>query len=317
MKFATRGLARCLVAAALLTLAGTASALEYRYVKIEGPVPASPDGWTEALDVNAKGQVVGNFSGGLRDQKGYIYDQGSYTLLTGPTGAVSVQAWSISDDGTVVGTYLASNGQRNSFIYGNGLYQTFEAPGFLSASLRGISPNGRYLAGESSGTAFVYDRATSTLVQAPTDRDGVLGVQGINDSGVLVGYGFGETGVAGASFTFDAVNGVHTVYGATPRIVFKDINSRGEILARGSAPGSPSDNLLGLPGQFQPLDVRPAMLFGTAGMNDDGWLVGVYTPDLNTMRVEGFLAIPVPEPTTWGLMLGGLAVIGWRARRRG
>ena len=31
---------------------------------------------------------------------------------------------------------------------------------------------------------------------------------------------------------------------------------------------------------------------------------------------DGDLADPVPEPQTWALLLGGLAALGWRARRR-
>lgn len=35
---------------------------------------------------------------------------------------------------------------------------------------------------------------------------------------------------------------------------------------------------------------------------------------LNSITLPG--VTPVPEPTTWGLLAGGLAVLGWMARRR-
>lgn len=312
---AMNGRARCMAATALLSLAGVANALEYRYVNIAGPGPATPDGWAEAVDINAKGQVVGNGSfGGGADQKGFIYDNGGYTMLAGPAGARDVWARSISDDGTVVGWYGASNGQRYSFIYSGGQYHDFEAPELPGGRLASISPNGRYLAGQALGSAFVYDRVTSTLSKAP-ELGSSVDVRGINDNGVLVGYRSGQIGVGGASFTFDGASGVQTVYDASLRLVFKDINSSGEILALG-LPGSQFTTALGLPGQFRDLDMQPSMLFWASGMNENGWVVGAYVPDLDTMRVDGVVAIPVPEPATWVLLAGGLAFVGRRARQR-
>lgn len=320
VKFATHRLAQGLIAAALLTLAGAASALEYRYIKIDGPAPTQPGGWTEAVDVNAGGLVLGNsgLGGGSIDQVGYIYDHGSYTVLTGPADAASVRARAISNDGTVVGEYRVAGTQSwNSFIYSGGQYQTFAAPDGYLARLSGISPDGRYLAGESGG-AFVYDRLTGTLTRGPA---AVRQTGGVNDSGVVVGYEADAVDAAGhavsAPFTFDSLTGAFTVYGSMPSGSFSDIDNGGRILGYGKLEaGGYGENFVGRPGQFGVLDARPALIYSFLGMNDQGWLVGAYVPDLDTMSVEGFVAIPVPEPGTWALLAGGLAFVGWRARRR-
>lgn len=38
--------------------------------------------------------------------------------------------------------------------------------------------------------------------------------------------------------------------------------------------------------------------------------------DSGTPNSRLFVLTPVPEPGTWAMMVGGLALLGWRARRR-
>ena len=47
------------------------------------------------------------------------------------------------------------------------------------------------------------------------------------------------------------------------------------------------------------------------GANQGSGEVNVF-PALNNLT----LAVAVPEPQTWALMLGGLALLGWAARRQ-
>jgi len=55
-----------------------------------------------------------------------------------------------------------------------------------------------------------------------------------------------------------------------------------------------------------------ALLFGLA---DGKGYLNIHTSAFPGGEIRGFLA-PVPEPETYALMLGGLAVLGWAARRR-
>jgi hypothetical protein len=52
-----------------------------------------------------------------------------------------------------------------------------------------------------------------------------------------------------------------------------------------------------------------------AGLNDGKAYLNVHTTSFGGGEIRGLLA-PVPEPETWALMLAGLAVLGWVARRR-
>ena len=57
-----------------------------------------------------------------------------------------------------------------------------------------------------------------------------------------------------------------------------------------------------------PTNFEASARAGFQGLGDEGW-------GLNAVTVSGNLA-PVPEPTSTALLLGGLAALGWLAKRR-
>jgi len=50
------------------------------------------------------------------------------------------------------------------------------------------------------------------------------------------------------------------------------------------------------------------------GINDKGDIVGFYTTANDT--VVGFVGTPVPEPSTWAMMLAGFAGLGFLGYRK-
>ena len=51
------------------------------------------------------------------------------------------------------------------------------------------------------------------------------------------------------------------------------------------------------------------------GLNDKGDIVGFYT-NPTTDTVDGFVGTPVPEPSTWAMMLAGFAGLGFLGYRK-
>jgi hypothetical protein len=51
-----------------------------------------------------------------------------------------------------------------------------------------------------------------------------------------------------------------------------------------------------------------------AGLNDGKAYLNLHSSEFPGGEIRGFLA-PVPEPETWAMLLGGLGLIGWTARR--
>ena len=68
-------------------------------------------------------------------------------------------------------------------------------------------------------------------------------------------------------------------------------------------------------GNYTTIDVPGSSLTAAMGINDAGQIVGTYV--LPDGTYHGFLATPVPEPSTLLLLaIGTLGVIGWAWRQR-
>ena len=210
--------------------------------------------------------------------------------------------------GVVVGSYFtAPTDPELGFIYEGGSYTSFNVLGATSTTLRGISPDGRYLSGtfdeaRSFLNGFVFDRTNAALVKFGA---GTI-VQGMSSHGVLVGSFFMGPRTP---FTYDITTGIRTAYGPE-NDRYRDINDDG--LIAGFRTGTA---FVGRPGNFQNLAVAGAISTFAEGINNAGWVVGGYT-DATGMVDHAFVARPVPEPGSWALLLGGLAAIGVSTRRR-
>lgn len=325
---AMTALVRSIGALALITTAAMAQADEYRHTRIEGVGALNdPQRSTHAVDVNAGGQVVG-YSEDASGVHSFIYQAGNYTLLTGAQSWNSLQAASISDDGTVVGDYYDPHTGSKSFIYSGGQYETFALPGAEMVTLSGISPNGRYLSGlgvfnPADGLrAFSYDRQTSTWKLVPRRSDAVGGYSsgGINDQRMSVGTEVVRpVRFPSVSFVYDSSSGARVDYPnhGWNMLSFSDISNRGQLVGSRRGANGLLEGFIDRANGWESFRIHANGSTGLAGINDEGWLVGSYAEAGLGAQIYGFVSVPVPEPATWGLMLGGLAFVGWRARRRG
>lgn len=131
----------CLWALLVALSCSAAQAASYTISSYNRPGALSTSFW----DINNTGHVVGNSDDGLANSA-FTYSDGICTPLAGPTGSIWTNAFGISDNGVIVGAYgtsLISPGF--GFIYEGGNYATFNVSGAISTTLRGISPDGRYL----------------------------------------------------------------------------------------------------------------------------------------------------------------------------
>lgn len=291
--------------------------------------------YSDAWDVNNLGQVVGTFSSAaFTYSRGYVWSNGAFTTLTGPTGTLNLNALGVSDGGAVVGSYNDSTtvddtgavvlGNASGFVFENGAYTTVNAPGALATNLRGISPDGRYVTGYAQMTpsvwqGFVLDRTTSVwTVIGSSSANSLTIVQGVNSLGQVVGderaAGPGGT-LSRTSFIYDITTGIRTdqnLPGAT-RTSYRDINDAGQIA--GFAQFGTLQGFVGTPASFQTFSYGPQNDTILEGINNSGWLVGRYLLDADGTS-QAMLLTPVPEPSVWLLSLAGLGVVGWQARRR-
>jgi uncharacterized membrane protein len=319
--------ARCIAAAALALLATLAHATSYQFTSL-----AAPDGGSaQVFDVNNLGQIALTAVGNA--PRGYIYSGGTYTTLAGPAGALGFNALGLSDNGVVVGSFYNTlvidpdtgesfAGPDNGYIFDGSSYTALNVPGADATQPRGVSPDGRYVAGFYStvngNRAFLFDRTSGSFTDLSTPDSRFTIAQGINAAGTLVGSDFIVTagGPSRPGFTYDIATGVRTdtVLPGYLRTAFRDIDSSGLMVGWVLSTDANGDGvftgIVGAGGVFDTLSMPGAVSTYLEGVNDAGWLTGNYAIGQDFF---GFVAVPVPEPHTWALMLAGL---GWLAVRR-
>lgn len=249
-----------------------------------------------AFGINSAGNVVG----GNGTTAFYLPKGGSIQTLTTPAGAST--AFGINDKGNIVGQFTSGP----------------NTPGFILAS---------------------NTSATFTTINQPTGvATDTINAQGINNNGLVVGFYVGNDGqdhgftaqmpsspgtITGTAVTDPTIPNVAGEPGAT--FVFSQILG---VNDNGLAVGYYGDSTTSQHGFFYNTSTDsytflddPAEAFFNGvevtqitGINNSGEITGFYT-DASGIA-HSFVATPVPEPATFGLI--GLAAIGfgWIYRRR-
>lgn len=271
-----------------------------------------------ATDINEHG-AVSLVAGDLDISFGqaYRYENGVYTPLGRLKPGASARALGLNNNGAVVGDSgigqdtWSSNALRHAFIYKDGKLTDL---GTLGGSQSvGFSVND---AGAAVGAADLADGSRHAfLYQNGGMVDlGTLGgansiALSINNLGSIVG----GSGSGNSQQAFLYENGVMKALGWTG--VATDINEHGQVV------GSASDDKAYLYSGGAAVDLNTLIDSSTGltlteanGINDRGQIVGQGCDAFGDC--VGVLLSPVPEPTTYAMLLAGLGLLGYTARRR-
>lgn len=326
-----------LLTGAALASQGAHAAYKIKTFDLHRPGMAS----TTVYDGNNSGALVGSFGNYEAEDSstwkewGFVHQSGVTMVLQGPTGATMTFASGISDNGVIVGQYadgsLTGQGdqRRRGFIYANGSYTSFDAPGASTTYVLGVSSDGRYISGNFSiegsvlGQGFVYDRHSSHwTVIGPATESSLTVAKGFNDHGIVAGSELvypEQGGRERLAFTYDLATGQRSLvsFAGTTGAMLRDIDNNG--LMAGALFFDPRANtaraFVGTAAAPELLDLPGAIMSWAYSINGAGQVVGTYI-DADYVY-HGFIATSVPEPATWAFMLGGAGFLAWRRRKVG
>lgn len=273
-----------LVAVGLLVGGVETAKAQYRFSTLDPPGSIA----TRAYGINDSGQIVGLYNLDQTETHGFLLSRDSYTALDVPGSNYTV-ARGINASGQIVGFDFQPGGSSHGFLVSGGSFTTLDPPGSFESMAYGINGSGQ-IVGKYSDTrqshGFLLSGSTYTNLDLP------LQPQGINDSGQIVGGGYL---LSGGSYTrIDVPGGIDTfAFG---------INAAGEIVGSYFAGDRFHAFLLSGNG-YTTIDVPDSVQTAAYGINASGQIVGDYVDHGGVLH--GFLATPVPEPSTLLLLAVG------------
>ncbi len=287
-----------------LTLAGgsiTGGAIEAAtgYTFSNSPVIPTLTGVAPFSDnvvaINSAGQVLGQFSDSNNNNNtGYIYSNGSFTLLQDPQAATSgtlygfagTQAMGINSSGEVVGYYSAANSAFEGFLYNNGVYTTLSDPSYPASTAPFAINDSGVIAGEiflspTDTEGFVLSGGVYTILQDPyASTEYGTSVVAISNTDLVVGNYYDAQHQSHAfaynvsTQTYSTLNIPLAVGGSTVTA----ISENGQFFAGDYVDASGKDNAFFFShGTVTTID-DPSGVGGTfaEGVNDFGQVVGFY-----------------------------------------
>jgi probable HAF family extracellular repeat protein len=238
---------------------------------------------TQARGINNLGQVVGFAKNIDGPAHGFVFDNGTITLVDAPDAQLTTRLFDINDTGQAAGVYdLVTHGYVQD---GNGRFTTIDVPGPVVRTIPYFNNNhgeivGVYIDADEVGHGFFRDQSGKfTTVEFP----GALqsSAQGINDHGQIVGiYSPGtSSGRFPDAHAFLLENGVFTnidVPGAAFTTV-NQIDNRGRIVgAYGDAAGLLHGYLRDSNGSITTIDIPGAVATDVQRVTDRDQILGGY-----------------------------------------
>lgn len=281
-----------------------------------GTFIGSPGGPSFAYGINDAGQIVGR-----TDRAAFIYSGGTFTEIGGPGSLAS----GINNAGQVTGATLADN-TFHGFIYSNGQL-TDLAPGNSSAGM-GINSHGQ-VAGWIDALLpkpALFSNGTATDLSAALPSSIPSRASAINDNGQMLMQtsNMGD----GAVTAFLYADGVATAMGRLgpfeEETLARDLNNAG-IAVGNTINTRARTGFIWQDGALYDINTLVSGLSDwhieeAVGINENNQIAAyACRGDFGDYQCGTLLlsaVAPVPEPSTYAMMVGGLGLLGFMARRR-
>jgi len=276
-----------------------------------------------AVGINDVGQIAGFARrGGDARMRAVRFSGGVATDLGNLGGSADSFGYGINAAGHVVGMASHVDGHRAFLFDGSTMHNLGTLGGTFRSEALGINDSGwvvgaSNISGDMASHAFLYDGVAMIDL-------GTLG--GISSTAMAINMTGISVGVSTVSFSSNEIRPVRWESGA-----IMDLGSLGGM--RGTAFGINASGEIVGESQLAS-GVVHAFLYRDSAMIDlndvvdaDGWLRLSRAWDINdTGQISGygvltdgsthaFLLTPVPEPSTWAMLILGLAAVGFTARR--
>ena len=280
-----------------------------------------------ALAINDSGKIVGSadtVQPGSWDEPSHAvsWHRGSTTatdLGTLYNSFTSSSATAISSNGQVAGWSHDENTASNNVTVWQGSQMTDITPGSSYSYANGINNSGDVVGNQFWQATLWHNGETITL-------DGLggfnSGANAINNAGQIVGSAQDDNWVSHAMLW---QNGTTTVLGTLggSSAGASAINNLGYIVGSSDTVADTSHATLWIGNSkvdlnnFISADAARAgwVLSNATGINDHGVIIG-NAYNINTGNTHAYMLSPVPEPETYAMMIAGLGLLGFMARRR-
>jgi probable HAF family extracellular repeat protein len=298
-----------MAASTLLISASQSHAVEYDFTTLN--FAGMP------LGINDAGVIVGT-----NGSVGFEYSGGVYTTFGVPS-AGQTAAYGINNSGKIAGYSFSSSLGASGFLKNGGSYSSLNVPAATGGTWAyGINDRGQ-IVGQFNGTsvggvtpvnAFVYSNGSYTVINAPSATTTVA--YGINNAGKVVGIdnaGGNAQAFLYGNGTFQNLNIPNAIASYA-----HGINDLNQIVGFYQLTAAQTAEGFVYSGGTITTLTDPLATNGTfaTGINDAGDVVGYYYVGNNLYPFEATPVSATPLPSTWTMMLIGLAGLGVFAHRR-
>lgn len=315
-----RGIAaRCLLVAIPLAVAPAAHAA-YNLTFVPDPTGT---GLINLLGINDSGTIAG-FDNGVTNQGFTLTLPSSFTNVNFP-GAASSMVTGINSAGDLSGIYVDATGVNHGFTDIGGTFTTVDNPAStVFNQALGINNSdetvGYYtlIPGGAPGDVSYSQKGGvfTSVTGLPTNFNNQA--VGINSDPTpwIVGFYQPDAGLTTSFGYLDEGGTITTIdpFGSTFTQAL-GVNDLGEIVGFYVDADGNQHGYIDNGGVFTSFDPPGSASTTINGLNDKGDIVGFYTNPA-TDTVDGFVGTPVPEPSTWAMMLAGFVGLGFLSYRK-